>query len=198
MEEKVCTVCGEMKPIDDFYPRGDRPGKRKSECRSCNGIRCRENYRKNVDARREYNHLRYTRDAEKVKEQVKKYYYDNRESIIGRVQAYRRDNPDKVREVCRRWQANNPSRAHELRQQRRDTLAAAGTFTAQEWNDLKAHYGNRCLRCGVHESYRKLSVDHVTPLSRGGSNTIDNLQPLCRPCNGWKHIRDTDFRVTMS
>jgi hypothetical protein len=32
----------------------------------------------------------------------------------------------------------------------------------------------------------ELEVDHITPVSRGGGNTMDNLQTLCKPCNRGK------------
>ena len=35
-----------------------------------------------------------------------------------------------------------------------------------------------CKASGV-----KLEVDHIKPYSQGGSNDMDNLQTLCRPCN---------------
>jgi hypothetical protein len=40
--------------------------------------------------------------------------------------------------------------------------------------------GGRCRRC---RSARLLEVDHIIPLSRGGSSDEDNLQTLCRRCN---------------
>jgi len=40
--------------------------------------------------------------------------------------------------------------------------------------------GGRCRRCG---SARNLELDHIIPLSRGGSSDEDNLQTLCRRCN---------------
>nr|AFH75163.1 putative Stress protein [Streptomyces sp. W75] len=45
--------------------------------------------------------------------------------------------------------------------------------------------GNRCLTCGTRED---LTMDHVVPVSRGGSDTTSNLQTLCRPCNSRKGV----------
>jgi 5-methylcytosine-specific restriction endonuclease McrA len=65
-------------------------------------------------------------------------------------------------------------------------FGAEGSYTTQKWNDLKEHFGNRCLRCGYHESELTtvLERDHVIPISKGGSNWITNIQPLCKDCNG--------------
>jgi hypothetical protein len=43
-----------------------------------------------------------------------------------------------------------------------------------------------CVRCGASDD---LTLDHVIALSRGGTNDIDNLQTLCRPCNSRKGAR---------
>ena len=64
-------------------------------------------------------------------------------------------------------------------------------FTLEEWLALAEHYGHRCLRCG---SPGRITVDHVIPLSLGGANTIDNIQPLCEPCNSRKADTIADYR----
>lgn len=38
----------------------------------------------------------------------------------------------------------------------------------------------RCVRCGNADD---LSIDHKLPLSKGGSDALDNLQTLCLDCN---------------
>lgn len=43
--------------------------------------------------------------------------------------------------------------------------------------------GRECSYCGATED---LSVDHVVPLSRGGTNDPENLTPACKPCNSSK------------
>lgn len=45
---------------------------------------------------------------------------------------------------------------------------------------VSARDGGRCRKCG---SSVKLHFDHVIPVSRGGANTVANIQLLCGACN---------------
>ncbi len=43
--------------------------------------------------------------------------------------------------------------------------------------------GYHCRFCGSHHD---LTIDHIYPVSRGGTNELTNLQTLCRSCNSSK------------
>lgn len=46
--------------------------------------------------------------------------------------------------------------------------------------------GRRCQHCGATDN---LTIDHIHPVSRGGSDDMDNLQVLCAWCNTSKGAR---------
>jgi 5-methylcytosine-specific restriction endonuclease McrA len=70
---------------------------------------------------------------------------------------------------------------------------ALGSHTFGDWETLKAQYDYTCPCCGRQEPKISLTEDHVIPLSRGGSNNIENIQPLCLSCNCHKYTKTTKF-----
>lgn len=43
-----------------------------------------------------------------------------------------------------------------------------------------------CAYCGQHRNIKYMTVDHIMPLSKGGTDSLDNLQCTCKKCNGLK------------
>ncbi len=115
--------------------------------------------------------------------------------------------PDRAKASSKRWRdkdrehVNSVSSAHakQNREQyraycvarRTKKTEAGGSYTVEEWLLLCEFYGSRCLCCGKK---RKLTADHVTPVSKRGTSNIDNIQPLCGPCNSSKGDKSTDYR----
>ena len=58
-------------------------------------------------------------------------------------------------------------------------------FTKAQWQAMKAHYKHHCVYCG--KLCQRLTMDHITPLARGGAHTVTNIVPACMACNQKKH-----------
>lgn len=112
---------------------------------------------------------------------------------LARTVAWQRRNPDKCRASMKAWRKRTPElqASYTHRRRAKKLNAPGGHFTGPEWLALKNKYGNICLRC---REPKMLTPDHVIPLCNGGSDSIDNIQPLCRSCNSKKWRRHTDYR----
>lgn len=110
---------------------------------------------------------------------------------------------ERQREKARsRWSKNKPAAKRSVRTatvqkgkaDRAERMRAArslGTHTATEWGLMLAAFNGRCLKCGSADMIVK---DHITPVYLGGSDSIENLQPLCHPCNSAKSGECIDHR----
>jgi hypothetical protein len=66
-----------------------------------------------------------------------------------------------------------------------------GSHTSKEWNALCKKYNYLCLCCGER---KPLTKDHIVPVVLGGTDDIENIQPLCQKCNIKKHAKYFDYR----
>jgi 5-methylcytosine-specific restriction endonuclease McrA len=163
----------------------------------------RKRYQENADYHRAYarEHMKEYQAAnrEKIHAYKRAYYRRNADVIKQKSRKNYHANPQKYMETGRRWIRNNYERhlisrrpSYSLRRTRK-TLAG-GSFTPQEWEDLKAQYDFTCLCCLRSEPEIKLTADHVKPVVMGGTSNIDNIQPLCKSCNSRKHTKFIDYR----
>lgn len=85
----------------------------------------------------------------------------------------------------RRYVKNNPKRIAHLKARRyARERGAEGRHTLNEWQSLKRKFNYKCAIC---REEKPLTKDHIRPLSKGGTDYIENIQPLCRNCNSQKH-----------
>ncbi len=70
-----------------------------------------------------------------------------------------------------------------------------GSISGGELKALYERYKGTCLCCGARGP---LTADHIVPVSQKGSNTIENIQPLCMNCNSKKGAKTIDYRPDKS
>lgn len=156
----------------------------------------------------EYLRTYYASHAEQYSARAKLKYQEDKEAIKQKVREWRLANPERKRETSRAWHIahrveDNKKAAENLRlhpewrhtgsvNRRAREMGAPGKMTTREWLAFCDAIGNRCMCCNRSV---KLTVDHVIPLSRGGTNGIENVQALCGRCNSRKSIKVIDFRV---
>lgn len=64
---------------------------------------------------------------------------------------------------------------------------ALGKHTPQQIKEQYARQKGKCHYCRNKVEWGKHHIDHVVPISRGGSNDISNLVIACPTCNQRKH-----------
>ncbi len=91
-----------------------------------------------------------------------------------------------------KWHASNDDRT---RSQRLTEARKKATHTLEEWEGMKTFFNFSCVKCGVKDNIVK---DHIVPIYQGGTDGINNIQPLCGHCNSSKKPDNIDYRVTFT
>lgn len=109
-------------------------------------------------------------------------------SIENRIQE-RSDKSSKARKSALSKWGNNINQAK--RSERLSEARKKGKHTKEEWEEMRLFFGE-CVKCGNNDDLVK---DHIIPIYQGGSDGLDNIQPLCRKCNASKGADTTDYRL---
>jgi 5-methylcytosine-specific restriction endonuclease McrA len=124
-----------------------------------------------------------SRNKERMLETSKKYYEENKFDVLNRHKKYYDKNKDVLNEQKKEYYTKNKDYFYEKTKSRRaKKLNATGKYTKEDVLNLLIKQNYKCKYCGcdIKEYYE---VDHIIPLSKGGSNWPDNLCIACRYCN---------------
>lgn len=122
-------------------------------------------------------------NKEREAERARARYVANKEKILKRTHANHIANRERRIETDRLWRLANKMAVRAKSHRRRALkLAAGGMHTAEDIKRLYEAQRRKCYYCKskLGSTYH---VDHVVPLSRGGSNGPENLVISCVKCN---------------
>lgn len=211
--KRPCRKCGEVKTIDEFHTRNGYPYYICILCeRAATNERLAQKWREQHPAKTSLCPVCNTKFVH-----TKKQKFCSPECRQVSINLSKRKPPRQKRTECKecgkqeikanarcteclaakrakRHQEHKAYYRQKSRERQMRIEAAEGSHTDLEWEALKAHYSNRCLCCGKAEPEVELTRDHVIPLVKGGTNSIDNIQPLCRGCNSRKRNSEADYR----
>lgn len=131
---------------------------------------------------------RYTIKRERELERLRRYRAEHHELRLETERKSRAKHAEKLRVRNREYKLRFPEKARAATRNRRARIrGVGGKHTAAEIADLFKRQGGKCATCRTKITKSgplKYHVDHVISLGReGSSNSIDNLQLLCGPCN---------------
>ena len=142
------------------------------------------------------NKAAYPVKAEKIKAYQVQYRANNREKSREASKRWREENLERAKEKIRAWRAANQHRIIQYREENRDLAALysrnrrarlrgnGGTHTADDIAEIIKRQKFKCAECGTSVRKREnRHVDHIMPISLGGTNWPWNLQILCPTCN---------------
>lgn len=162
-------------------------------------------------AKRRRKHYQANRDL--VMRQQKKSYLRHRDKRLAYLKKYNQENMERLKIYRHNWYQSQKGKP-EFQEKRKTYMAsyyqsehgkmvsrakchrrralkmsAKGAYTAQDVNNQMKRQHGKCYYCHIKfgNGKRAYHVDHIVPLTRGGSNEPSNLVLACVSCNSSKH-----------
>lgn len=180
---KTCNQCNTEKILELFSPSPKGKFGRRAKCKSCEAEIAKARRLQNPQA---------SRDA------VEKYRLANPDVIARRDAKYYQKYKERLNKKTKEWRNNNPEKYAELNRRKEHRRRARKFENGSEpytEKQIIETYGLLCNICkeginfaaprkvGLRGWERGFHIDHVVPLSKGGSDTLENVRPTHGKCN---------------
>ena len=194
----MCPDCTRWLAVTDEHWSFRPSGKPHSYCRPCSAARARRWYNDHPERARASREDWKSRNPERHRAAIDAHRAANREHYREMMRRYARKNADRlyrqyrvryeatkaqVRAKSAAWLRAHPERAREM------AMVKAMRRRGAPLNSEARGYArllllDPCCYCGAQAS--RPSIDHIVPLSRGGTSAWDNLTAACSACNSSK------------
>ena len=151
----------------------------------------RQYFQEHKKEHRAYGKKSYNKNKECVLTKQKIRYHgdieEGRRRSREKARLYRQRHPEKVAARTKRHQQEHPDwwQASAAKRRAQQRNAPVNDLNLAQWREIKEVYGHRCVYC--QRKMKRLTMDHLTPISKGGSHTVSNIVPSCLSCNSKKH-----------
>lgn len=174
MSTKKCLKCGCVKSLSEFCRDASRKDGLNYRCKSCKRVHNAEYWKAN---------------RQKGLVSLAAYYKANRQSSIDRATAWRHAHPERYKQHMKNTRLRHPETWERARHKRKAHLAEVEFDPTVTLDTLYQRDDGMCGICDEPVARSKASVDHVAPVSKGGSHTWDNVQLAHLICNSRKGTR---------
>lgn len=183
----ICKECVKSHTKKWYRDNAKRAKQSASDYRKTHLVQCRAYAASHLTQRR----IRQQKPEHKAK--AAEYRKKKADNLRDYNRNYRETHPGWMAEVQRTWGKNHPEKRRAATHRRLARLhAAEGRFTDIDIKQMYEDQDGRCAYCGIRifmDIPKDVHIDHVMPLSRGGSNNPDNLLLTCQPCNQSKNAK---------
>ncbi len=135
----------------------------------------------------------YKNNKQYHKNTVKTWQTKNKSRVIENKKRFKLDNPN----YEKNWKRNNPDKIREHKHKRRLLMGVSeNNFTSEDIKWLFIDQEGYCAYCNCDLDESGYHIDHVIPISRGGSNSRSNIALACPTCNLRKNSKTAEEFVS--
>jgi len=175
---KRCIVCGERKPLGEYNRNRAHKDGRKNRCRACSAAYDRAYYAAHKEEDNAKSRAYYVEHMEEKRAQSRVYNETHKEERA----AYRETHKNEIAIYGRAYRQTPRGRAvMKACRARRRLLPNVSDLAADTIQEVLDASNGICPYCG--EPFEDGHVDHVIPVSKGGTNDRENLVYVCAQCN---------------
>lgn len=199
---KLCVICenpvgpGRSKCCSDICSKE----RRRRKMAEYNKARREADYEAYLAYHREYRNknkkniaikdkARQEKNREKIKKRKQQHYQKNKDKINARNREYYHNNKEKMQKSNKKWLQSTEgkiSKKNSYYKRRATEKRIIETFNRNDAEKLLKNCNGICPSCG---KAGEITLDHILPISKAPDwhiYTLDDVQPLCRPCNSRK------------
>lgn len=195
---KICNCCKEEKEYSEFPKKSSTADGYYGFCKSCKSTKDKEYREKNAGALEAKRKEKYYKDHESTLKKTRERYHNASEETKEKRKStkveYNKNASEEVKNNKKLYDKAYFSSEqgklvtlrsiHKRRAQKLST--SDNSITNKALENLKISQDYKCVYCDCNlefSSSKAVHLDHVVPLSKGGSHTLSNVVWTCASCN---------------